>query len=377
VDFDELKRSWQQLGSSDPRWAILSEPGREGGGWDDAAFWHSGEQFVHWVAQHLDGLGVLPARGRALDFGCGHGRLTQALAAHFEAVTGVDIASSMLDAARTANRYGERVQYVHNETPDLRVFADASFDFVLSVLVLQHMRPDYAAGYLREFLRVLVPGGTAFFQIPLEPLAPAATDGAPDAVATTVPVTTLRARSSLLPPQVALAAGDWQWFRVELQNAGEHLLPAGATALGVRFVRADGSVASRVTWQPLPHDLPAGAAVSWLVPARAPATAGAYALQALPGQGGAFCAAAHNVAATSLVLVSERPPGRAEQPSPPPMPRPQPSIEADAHGIEVHGTPLASVLAVIEAAGGAVVDVSPDVWAGPQWLSAHITVRKR
>jgi hypothetical protein len=59
------------------------------------------------------------------------------------------------------------------------------------------------------------------------------------------------------------------------------------------------------------------------------------------------------------------------------MPRPQPSIEADAHGIEVHGTPLASVLAVIEAAGGAVVDVSPDVWAGPQWLSAHITVRKR
>lgn len=380
MDFEELRRSWQRLGDRDPRWAILSDPGREGGGWDDASFWRSGEQFVHWLALHLDGLGALPPRGRALDFGCGHGRLTQALAQHFDAVTGVDIAASMLAAARAANRHGDRVRYVHGETPDLRAFADGSFDFVLSVLVLQHMRPDYAAGYLREFLRVLAPGGTAFFQIPIEPLAPPGTDRVPDAAAAgavSPPPAALRARTSLLPPQVALAAGDWQWFRVEVQNAGETALAAGTTALGVRFVRPDGSVASPVAWLPLPCDLPAGGATSWLVPARAPVTAGAYALQALPGSDGAFCATAQNVAATSLVLVHAREPGHPQPPSPPPMPSPHPSVAADAHGIEVHGTPLAAMLAVIEAAGGAVVDVSPDVWAGPQWLSAHAVVRKR
>ncbi|GDY01085.1 hypothetical protein LBMAG49_04140 [Planctomycetota bacterium] len=31
MDFDELKKSWQHLGATDPCWAILSEPGREGG----------------------------------------------------------------------------------------------------------------------------------------------------------------------------------------------------------------------------------------------------------------------------------------------------------------------------------------------------------
>ena len=145
MDFEKLKQSWQHLGATDPRWAILSEPGREGGGWDDASFWRSGEDFVAWVAQHLAGLGAAPARQRALDFGCGHGRLTQGLANHFAEVVGVDIAASMLDVARSANRHGARVSYVLNERPDLAVLPDASFDFVLTVLVLQHMRPDYAA----------------------------------------------------------------------------------------------------------------------------------------------------------------------------------------------------------------------------------------
>ncbi|MCY2957638.1 MAG: hypothetical protein NT107_11430 [Planctomycetota bacterium] len=31
MDLDELKKSWQHLGATNPRWAILSEPGREGG----------------------------------------------------------------------------------------------------------------------------------------------------------------------------------------------------------------------------------------------------------------------------------------------------------------------------------------------------------
>ncbi len=48
---------------------------------------------------------------RALDFGCGVGRLTQALARHFNIVDGVDIAPSMIELANQFNRSGGRCRY--------------------------------------------------------------------------------------------------------------------------------------------------------------------------------------------------------------------------------------------------------------------------
>ena len=53
--------------------------------------------------RQLEDLGVTVSRGRALDFGCGAGRLTRALAARFESVVGVDVADAMLDKARALN----------------------------------------------------------------------------------------------------------------------------------------------------------------------------------------------------------------------------------------------------------------------------------
>lgn len=377
MDFEDLQRSWQRLADTDPRWAILSDPGREGGGWDDAAFWQSGERFVHWLALHLDGLSALPARGHALDFGCGHGRLTQALAAHFETVTGVDVAASMLDAARRCNRHGDRVRYVHNAATDLSGIADASFDFVLTVLVLQHMRPDYAQGYLREFVRVLRPGGVLFAQLPIEPLASASASAAVTAApGGRVEPFAVRAHATLLPPQVTLAAGEWQWFRISVRSGGRAPLPKNGTALGVRWVRHDGSVASTVTWTPLPDDIAPDAQLAWVVPARAPAVAGAYALQALVGDGAAFVVTPDNVPAQALVLVTDAEPGRSDANAPSEPPSPSPPTAADAHGIEVHGTPLRVVATTLHDAGAALVDVSLDAWAGRQWLSAHVVARK-
>ena len=110
--------------------------------------------------------GVAIERGRALDFGCGVGRLTQALAEHFDSCDGVDLAASMIERARELNENGERVRFHHNDAPDLRLFGDGSFDFILSLIALQHMEPELMRGYLREFLRVLRPGGVAFFNVP-------------------------------------------------------------------------------------------------------------------------------------------------------------------------------------------------------------------
>ena len=72
----------------------------------------------------------------------------------------------MIERAREFNRDGERVRFHHNNASDLRLFADGSFDFVLALIVLQHMPAELMRGYIREFLRVLRPAGVAFFNIP-------------------------------------------------------------------------------------------------------------------------------------------------------------------------------------------------------------------
>src|SRR5690606_28251822 len=49
---------------------------------------------------------------------------------------------------------------------NLRRFADASMDLVFSLITLQHIPPKVSKGYLREFVRVVKPGGVIWFQLP-------------------------------------------------------------------------------------------------------------------------------------------------------------------------------------------------------------------
>jgi SAM-dependent methyltransferase len=172
MDLDRLRRNWENLGRNDPMWAILTAPGTEGGRWNEDAFFQTGRDHVAWLGSWLGLHKIDVPKGDALDFGCGIGRLTQALAPHFASVTGVDISAPMIDLARAKNRFGERVRYAVNTRSDLSQFGDASFAFVHSVIVLQHIRSDYVLAYLREFLRVLRPGGLLFAQLATENLTP-------------------------------------------------------------------------------------------------------------------------------------------------------------------------------------------------------------
>jgi SAM-dependent methyltransferase len=167
------KRDWEELASHDALWAVLTDPSRRAGGWEVAEFLRTGELEVDELLRRASELG-LPARfGRALDFGCGAGRLTRALAGRFRECVGVDISEAMIEEARRLNADCEGCTFVVNETADLRRFSDAGFDLVYSTLVLQHL-PTRAlvAGYAAEFVRLLAPGGAAVFQLPssLSPL---------------------------------------------------------------------------------------------------------------------------------------------------------------------------------------------------------------
>ena len=163
--FEELRFSWNRLGETDPYWAVLSHRQKKGNRWDPEEFFATGRDEIDGVMRDLTRLKLDFPRRRALDFGCGVGRLSQALVQHFESVDGVDVSPSMLRLAEEHNRAGDRCRYHLNERRDLSLFDYGCFDFIYSNITLQHIPPDLSKGYLRELLRVTAPGGVLVFQL--------------------------------------------------------------------------------------------------------------------------------------------------------------------------------------------------------------------
>jgi ubiquinone/menaquinone biosynthesis C-methylase UbiE len=166
MNLQKTRWNWEKLAERDAFWAVLTRGEKPGQAWDEAEFFRTGEEDVRAHLAWAATLGKIDTQGEALDFGCGLGRLTQALAGHFRRVTGVDISENMLALARRHNRRGDSVDYRHNTEPHLRLFADDRFAFVYSLITLQHMAPRYARAYLAEFVRITRPGGLILFQMP-------------------------------------------------------------------------------------------------------------------------------------------------------------------------------------------------------------------
>jgi SAM-dependent methyltransferase len=190
LSLDNTRRVYERLGREDPLWAVLTDDQYRHNRWDVEQFFETGREEIGRALAQLDELSVSPARGSALDFGCGVGRLTQALCIHFDRVVGVDISSTMVAKADEFNRFPDKCRYVVNTESRLAGFEDDSLDFIYSNISLQHSPPRYQAGYIREFLRTLRPGGVAMFQVRIGP------DRVPDSLADRV----YRLRSEVLKP---------------------------------------------------------------------------------------------------------------------------------------------------------------------------------
>ena len=155
------------MGQRDPMQAILTRSD-QATRWDLKAFFESGRDEI--LAVMTDATRLVPGlpRRRALDFGCGIGRLTCALAGHFDEVLGLDIADSMVETAREQHGHLPGCRFELNLRADLQHLPTGQFDFVLAWIVLQHMPPALMKQYIAEFIRVLSPGGLLVFQVPAE-----------------------------------------------------------------------------------------------------------------------------------------------------------------------------------------------------------------
>lgn len=178
TSFDEISsaaecqiigNSWDKLAMLDPLWVILHEPGKRYGRWSADEFFATGEAEMAAVLDRSRQLGIALKYERALDFGCGVGRLTRSLASRFSNCVGIDISNEMVLRARDFNKEFANCEFVANRS-DVLPFPDGSFDFVCSFIVLQHMHAKQMIHQsIKEFIRVLRPGGAVVFQLPDNP----------------------------------------------------------------------------------------------------------------------------------------------------------------------------------------------------------------
>jgi ubiquinone/menaquinone biosynthesis C-methylase UbiE len=166
LNLRQLQKHWNFFGKSDPLWAVLTHPEKRNSRWDAEEFFQTGVDEINGAIAYVESIHPLPSKKRALDFGCGVGRLTQALALHFERVSAIDISPAMIEHARAFNKYESRCEYLQNERSDLSILPSNEFDFIYSNITLQHIAPRYIKRYLREFLRLLSPDGVLLFQLP-------------------------------------------------------------------------------------------------------------------------------------------------------------------------------------------------------------------
>lgn len=97
---------------------------------------------------------------RALEIGCGPGRLMKPLSRHFGEIHGVDVSDEMIRLARQRLAHIPHAHVHATNGASLAQFADSSFDFVYSYAVFQHIPSrDVVLEYMREVRRVLKPGG--------------------------------------------------------------------------------------------------------------------------------------------------------------------------------------------------------------------------
>ena len=163
----ELQRNWDGLAQADPLWAICTDPAKRNNQWTREDFFSTGRNEIKAVLGYATRIGVcIDKTSPALDFGCGVGRLTRALADQFSECVGVDISPAMINQARELSRDLSHCRFLLNEDIQLKSLPDNYFGFIYSSLVLQHIAGPCSHQYVAELVRVLKPGGTLIFQVP-------------------------------------------------------------------------------------------------------------------------------------------------------------------------------------------------------------------
>ena len=159
-----MRADWNQRAQEDARYYVAF--GRRGQ--DDEEFFASAADVVRALEQELKRLPrhLQPVDTRALEIGCGPGRLLRPMSRNFGELHGVDVSNEMIRLAE--ERFGaSRSIHLHvTNGCDLAPLASDYFDFVYSYAVFQHIPSrEVVLAYFDEIRRVLKAGGLARLQL--------------------------------------------------------------------------------------------------------------------------------------------------------------------------------------------------------------------
>lgn len=167
--FERIAGQWSALGLSDPHWSVLTNDKFRKANFaeNEEEFFRSGQHVVSLVQAFAERNNAVIPRGHVLEFGCGTGRITSALAGAFETVTAVDVSSGHLALCQETLLRRGATNVSCLQLDSLQALASLpTCNFLLSTIVLQHNPPPLIACLLDWLLSKVEPGGAALFQVP-------------------------------------------------------------------------------------------------------------------------------------------------------------------------------------------------------------------
>jgi SAM-dependent methyltransferase len=169
--FNHIQSAWQQMGDEEPYWSVLTAKRYAGStisGKRLDEFYASGNAKIDQIRNTFERNGIDPSGVKTcLEYGCGVGRVTQALCRMFEHVYAVDISAPHIKLGKDYldSHQNPNVSWIHLSQFD-QVPRLPAVDMVFSEIVLQHNPPPIISYILRCLLRLLKPGAVALFQVP-------------------------------------------------------------------------------------------------------------------------------------------------------------------------------------------------------------------
>lgn len=166
VEKDEV---WEHYGEENPYYGVFTIDKFKGENLNEAAkdeFFQSGATHIEKIWNEIEESFIKNFKpNRALDFGCGVGRLVLPLASRCETVVGVDISPQMIEEAKKncSERGVENASFALSDENLSKV--EGKFDLIHSFIVFQHINPTVGEKIFKRMTEMLNDGGIGVLQV--------------------------------------------------------------------------------------------------------------------------------------------------------------------------------------------------------------------
>jgi SAM-dependent methyltransferase len=215
--------AWEEWGRREPYFGVITDPKFRSGEITDQTrleFFESGRWHVNYVMQtirkYVDA-GFEPKR--ALDFGCGVGRLLIPFAGVARQVFGLDVSPSMLQEARRNCEVHGITNAHFLQSDDALSALTGGFDLIHSCIVFQHIPVERGGSIFSRLLKHLRPGGIGALQFTYSKARFAATNGIAPIEALPVAAAT-NPNSATIDPEIQMNPYNLNSILFMMQESG-------------------------------------------------------------------------------------------------------------------------------------------------------------